>query len=151
MESSKKITIIDVAEKAGVSKGTVDRVIHNRGEVSDRSAAKVRKAIRELNYEPNLYASLLASRQGRVIACLFPKSDKGEYWTMLLDEFIKGGEDAAPLNVTVSVFTYDQYSPDSFLEASEMLLGSNPSGVVIAPLFKDLTAADTGSPDTYVI
>ena len=30
----KKITIFDVAEKAGVSKGTVDRVLHNRGEVS---------------------------------------------------------------------------------------------------------------------
>ena len=49
----KKITIFDVAEKAGVSKGTVDRVLHNRGEVSRKSAEKVRKAIEELNYEPN--------------------------------------------------------------------------------------------------
>ena len=46
----KKITIFDVAEKAGVSKGTVDRVLHNRGEVSRKSAEKVRKAIEELNY-----------------------------------------------------------------------------------------------------
>ena len=54
----KKITIFDVAECAGVSKGTVDRVLHNRGEVSKTSAEKVRKAIEELGYEPNLYARL---------------------------------------------------------------------------------------------
>ena len=30
---NRKITIIDVAKRAGVSKGTVDRVLHNRGEV----------------------------------------------------------------------------------------------------------------------
>ena len=43
----KKITIFDVAARAGVSKGTVDRVLHNRGEVSRKSAEKVRKAIEE--------------------------------------------------------------------------------------------------------
>jgi len=33
----KKITIKDIAQLAGVSIGTVDRVIHNRGEVSDKT------------------------------------------------------------------------------------------------------------------
>ena len=48
MDKNGKVTIIDVARKAGVSKGTVDRVVHNRGEVSRKSAEKVRKAIEEL-------------------------------------------------------------------------------------------------------
>ena len=77
----KKITIFDVAKRAGVSKGTVDRVLHNRGEVSKKSADKVREAIKALNYEPNMYASLLATKKNREIACLIPKFKAGEYWT----------------------------------------------------------------------
>ena len=40
-----KVTINDVARVAGVSKGTVDRVLHNRGEVSAKSKDKVLKVI----------------------------------------------------------------------------------------------------------
>ena len=41
MTEDKRITIKDIAQLAGVSKGTVDRVIHNRGEVSEASRQKV--------------------------------------------------------------------------------------------------------------
>ena len=57
-----KVTINDVARVAGVSKGTVDRVLHNRGEVSAKSKDKVLKVIEELGFKPNLHASLLASQ-----------------------------------------------------------------------------------------
>lgn len=42
------IRIKDIAIKAGVSTGTVDRVIHDRGRVSDEVKAKVLKIIEEL-------------------------------------------------------------------------------------------------------
>ena len=57
MEESKnsgKITINDVARAAGVSKGTVDRVLHARGEVSKKSREKVLKVIEELGFKPNM-------------------------------------------------------------------------------------------------
>ena len=53
---SKRVTIKDVARLAKGSKGTVDRVIHNRGEVSEESRAKVLEVIEELGYTPNMYA-----------------------------------------------------------------------------------------------
>ena len=37
----KRITIKDIALQAGVSKGTVDRVLHNRGEVSEISLSLI--------------------------------------------------------------------------------------------------------------
>lgn len=135
----KKITIFDVAEKAGVSKGTVDRVLHNRGEVSKKSADKVRKAIEELNYEPNLYASLLATKKNRVIACILPNYAPGEYWEKIHQGFIAGGANSANLNVDVSVFSYDQYDPSSFVSACQEMIASKPSGVVLPPLFKNDT------------
>ncbi len=135
----KKITIFDVAAKAGVSKGTVDRVLHNRGEVSRKSAEKVKKAIEELNYQPNFYASLLASKKNHVIACILPEVVEGEYWEKIQNGFLSGGEAVANLNVSTRIFHYDQYDADSFAQACSDLLESNPSGVVVAPLFKSGT------------
>ena len=57
-----KIRIKDIARLANVSTGTVDRVLHNRGEVSAKSREKVEKVLKEINYQPNIYASALASR-----------------------------------------------------------------------------------------
>lgn len=55
-----KIRIKDIAEKAGVSVGTVDRVLHNRPNVSAPARKKVEAALMEMNYQPNVYASALA-------------------------------------------------------------------------------------------
>ena len=49
-------TINDVAEASGVTIGTVDRVLHERGEVSEKTREKVLRAVRELGYKPNVYA-----------------------------------------------------------------------------------------------
>ena len=51
---TQKIRIKDIAERSGVSVGTVDRVLHNRPNVSRPAREKVEKALKELNYQPNM-------------------------------------------------------------------------------------------------
>ena len=51
--NNKTATIFDVANRAGVSRGTVDRVIYGRGRVSQQTKDKVHRAIEELNYSAN--------------------------------------------------------------------------------------------------
>ena len=140
---NEKITIIDVARRAGVSKGTVDRVLHNRGEVSEKSARKVRKAIEELEYEPNLYASLLASKNAHVIAGLLPEVVEGEYWDKINRGFIQGGEQASAFGIRTRAFYYDQYDVKAFRAACAELLESEPAAVVLPPLFMTDTMALT--------
>ncbi len=53
-------TIKEIAEKAGVSIGTVDRVLHNRGMVNARTKQRVEAVMRELDYRPNQAAQGLA-------------------------------------------------------------------------------------------
>jgi hypothetical protein len=77
---SLRITIRDIAEKAGVSVGTVDRVLHNRPNVSPKALVKVQKAIEEMNYEPNMYASALAHNKEYNFYCLMPKHESEAYW-----------------------------------------------------------------------
>ena len=51
---AEKIRIKDIAERAGVSVGTVDRVLHDRPNVSKPARDKVEKALKEMNYQPNV-------------------------------------------------------------------------------------------------
>lgn len=139
MKPKGKITINDVASAAGVSKGTVDRVLHNRGEVSEKSREKVLRVIDELGFSPNVYASLLASRKQHTIICLIPEYNPGEFWELTERGIAKGAEDVARFGVTVRTVHYDQYDLDSFQKACAAALDAAPSGVVIAPMFRSET------------
>ena len=59
----RKTRIKDIARIAGVSIGTVDRVIHNRGKVAEGTRNKVQKIIEETNYSPNVMAQVLKSKK----------------------------------------------------------------------------------------
>ena len=48
MEGNKRVSIIDVAKKAGVSIATVSRVINRNGGYSKETEERVRKTIEEL-------------------------------------------------------------------------------------------------------
>ena len=54
------VTLQDIADRAGVSRGTVDRVLHGRGKVSAEKAALIKKIADELGYEPIAAGSGLA-------------------------------------------------------------------------------------------
>lgn len=67
-------SITDVAKLAGISKSTVSRVIANSGPVKPSTREKVLKAIEMLDYNPNLLASGLRAKSGRLIGLILPES-----------------------------------------------------------------------------
>ena len=135
-----KVTINDIAHLTGLSKGTVDRVLHNRGEVSKKSYDKVMKVIQDLGYKPNVFASLLAGGRERLIAVLLPEGETGSFWALAQGGIGKVGADVQALGVKSRLFSYDQYEPESFRETCRELLQARPDGVVLAPLFREETA-----------
>jgi LacI family transcriptional regulator len=66
------ITIADVAERAGVSKTTVSRVLNGKGELDSATAARVRRVIDELGYVPSAGAVGLARGRTRIVGMLVP-------------------------------------------------------------------------------
>ena len=157
MEDNKgNLTLKDVARLAGVSRGTVDRVIHNRGNVSKQSYDNVMRIIKDIGYEPNIYASILAHDKNRVVALLLPRFLPGEYWEMADRGASLAKEYARTFNVSIVTILYDQYDIDSFREACNKLLELSPSAVVMAPIFRNETALlsarlrEHGIPYSYV-
>jgi LacI family transcriptional regulator len=67
-----KVTINDVAEKAGVSAMTVSRVMRNQGKIAPETRAHVLKVIRQLNYEPLSSARNLSGAYSRTIGIVIP-------------------------------------------------------------------------------
>ena len=61
--AKKRVRIKDIAIAAGVSTGTVDRVIHNRGNVLPKVKKRVEEVMKTLDYQPNLLASTLANNK----------------------------------------------------------------------------------------
>lgn len=134
-----RITIKDIAEKAGVSVGTVDRVLHNRPNVSPKALAKVRKALDEMNYVPNMYASALAHNKMYTFYCLMPKHESEAYWEEVELGQLKACEARRDFNVHIKILYYKRNDQTTFTEQYEQILASEPAGVIVVPASLELT------------
>ncbi|WP_431241950.1 LacI family DNA-binding transcriptional regulator [Flavobacterium sp. P21] len=63
-----------------MSPGTVDRIIHNRGQVAQENVDRVNAIIEEYGYKRNILASNLALNKKFRIAVFLPKYENLEYW-----------------------------------------------------------------------
>lgn len=88
--SEPRVTLADVARKAGVSTQTVSRVINNKREISEETRQRVLKVIQELGYRPNRIARSLVTQQTFTIGLLIPDIANPFY-----SEVTRGAEDAA--------------------------------------------------------
>jgi LacI family transcriptional regulator len=88
VQSSPRVTIRDVAARAGVSIATVSKVINQRYGVSADTFARVQAVIDELGYEASLVAQSLRNHRTNVIGILV--ADLEPFST----ELLKGAADA---------------------------------------------------------
>lgn len=137
-------TIFDVARHAGVSRGTVDRVVYERGRVSQETKEKVKKAIAELGYSPNPNASSLANRKEYRFACLTPEYSKGDYWEEITRGFVQGAEAIQSGSAVLEMHHYDQTDAESFVAEARKILQRNPSGVIMNAVFKEAVTEFAG-------
>lgn len=144
MEHVKRITIQDVADYANVSVGTIDRVIHKRGKVSDEKKARVEAAIKELNFNPNLLARTLALGKQFVICALIPSSPyPGHYWSIPKTGIERAESMFKDFGLAVEVFPFDLFDEASFSKQAQKIIELSPNGVILAPLFLQESLAFT--------
>lgn len=136
---AERIRIKDIALKAGVSVGTVDRVLHKRPNVSAKAREKVEKVLKEQNYEPNIYASALAYNKSYHFCVLIPRHDQIAYWEEVEQGVKKAADVRKDFNISVSIHYYDRFDHDSFIAEAESCFDDKPNGMVIVPATLDIT------------
>ena len=133
---NKRTGIKEIARLADVSIGTVDRVIHNRGQVSKKTTKKILEVMDKTNYRPNFVARILASKEKPRLVCLIPfHTPENRYWEAPLDGIIKAEREIADYGVTINYSLFNQYLPDSFEKKTRDILNDHPDGVLLAPIF----------------
>ncbi len=135
-----KIRIVDIARLAGVSPGTVDRVLHDRSGVSDESRRRVLQIIEEMHYEPNLLARSLASKNNYHIVCVLPDFHiDNAYWEAPLKGVQRAASEVHDFNVTVTILSFKHLDLQSFRSIVAQTIHIQPDAVLCAPVFREET------------
>jgi LacI family transcriptional regulator len=132
-----KVRIKDIAEKANVSVGTVDRVLHNRGEVSEPTRKKILEIIGDIGYQPDILARTLASRRSYRIAVAIPRpAGENEFWQAPLKGIERALGEINFFGFGIDNYHFDQYDIGSFESACRDILHDRPDALVLAPVFQ---------------
>ncbi|MDR2139643.1 MAG: LacI family DNA-binding transcriptional regulator [Tannerella sp.] len=129
--------IADIAAMAGVSTGTVDRVLHNRGKVSKEAQEKIQRVMAEINYQPSLAVHSLASEKPCRILSLIPAFLPDEYWSKVNEGIRKAEQEYADFRMEVKQLPFDPYDKKSFDAAVRSIRKTDVQGVIIATLFRE--------------
>jgi len=137
--NSKNVRIKDIAQLSGVSVGTVDRVLHNRGRVSEDALKKVLKVLDQIDYKPNVIARTLGSNRSYRIAALMPDPEQDPYWASSKAGIDQAQTEWMRYGVSVIPYFFNLYEKYSFKEVAEAITVDLPDGILIAPIFYNET------------
>jgi LacI family transcriptional regulator len=126
------VTISDVAERAGVSVGTVSNVVNRPERVAENTRRRVREAITALGWMPNGSAATLRAGRATLVGLIVPDI-RNPFFT----EVARGAEDVAAANGEAIVVCNTDWLLASERRALEALARQRVRGVIINPAGED--------------
>jgi LacI family transcriptional regulator len=121
-------TIHDVAKRAGVAPITVSRVINNSGYISQETRARVKAAIIELGYKPNIIARSLRSKRTNTLALVLT-----DITNPFFTAIARGVEDTASDAGFTVIFCNTDESVDEEAKYLQLLMQKQVDGILLVP------------------
>ena len=123
-----KPTVHDIAERAGVSLATIDRVLNMRPGVHAATRARVEAAIAELGYVRDIAAANLAKGRNYSLVFILPGNDNSFMATLRAE--VRAAAARAHLERTaIRVIEVPPFNASALTEALEVARREKPSGV----------------------
>lgn len=110
------VTIKQIAQSSGVSRGTVDRVLNNRGRVSKETEQLVKQVAEKLGYKPNMAGKALAARKKNFLIGIILCSEGNEFYNDVMRGIHKAEEEALEYGVKIVLKTMKGYDVDTQLK-----------------------------------
>lgn len=139
---AQRLTIKQIADLAGVSVGTVDRVLHNRGMVSEAAMKAISAVLKDQKYDYNLHTSAVAFKKTKKVFDIIisiPSSEKGEYWDLIKDGIEHGLAEYSDIPIKSRFVFFDQFDSFSCKEAFNRIAEDNFSAAILGTTFADET------------
>ncbi|MCM1501862.1 MAG: LacI family DNA-binding transcriptional regulator [Bacteroidales bacterium] len=132
---AKQVKIKDIASMAGVSAGTVDRILHNRGNVSQASREAVERVLKEVGYKSNIHTSAVSLRREYNIVITTPMASPGEYWESIQRGIDHAIQEYSDISIICKNLNYNQFDIYSCRAAYGTIVEQNPDAVIIGATF----------------
>ncbi|MBB4952276.1 LacI family gluconate utilization system Gnt-I transcriptional repressor [Agrobacterium vitis] len=126
VRGKKVVTLLDVAERASVSKMTVSKVLRNVGNISEPTRNKVREAARELGYVPNSLAGSLSSRKSQLVAVIIPSMSD-----MVFSEVLSGLTSVLRTQGFQTFMGESHFDPQNEASLLSAMLSFQPAGLLL--------------------
>lgn len=138
-----KPTVHDIAQEAGVSLATVDRVLNGRPGVRENTAHRVQEAIRKLGYVRDIYAANLARQRRYNFAFLLPEGES-LFLQAMRDAIAEARVAMFADRSDIRVFTTNWGDPVAAVRTLHRVEHANADGVAImaneTPMVRDIIA-----------
>ena len=132
-------TIKEIAKLAGVSRGTVDRVLNNRPGVNPDTAEDIRRIAAEVGYIPNLAGKLLAGRKKNLkLAFLSFDAPQYSFFRDVCDAARQKAAELEPFGVTVRFYLIRDVSREAFHDLFAQVEADGVDGVITTPMHMGL-------------
>ena len=125
-------TIKEIAELAGVSRGTVDRVLNNRGAVNPRTARKILEIAQALDYKPNKAGIVLAAQKKNLKIGVILFDTGNPFFDDVLEGVNRKSQELGGYNCSVLV-TRVGFDLTAQLDAMDEMVSQGVSGIVLSP------------------
>lgn len=128
------VTIKDIAEASGVSRGTVDRVLHNRSGVNPEVAKKVKEIADKLGFVPNKAGKILAARKQPITFAYVLPSSARSFFKEVIKGVRRAEAELSDYGVTVDVKYFKDFKTDTHIKEINKISSLGYSGFCFTTL-----------------
>lgn len=131
------VTLKQIAELAGVSRGTVDRALYDRGRVNPEVAAQIKKIAAELGYQPNRAGRALALAKNPIRIGVIVQSVETPFIQLVLEGVRRAAEELGEMGIQVLIRQVRSINIAAVQQIMDELLEEGCGGIALLPAEND--------------
>ena len=127
-------TLKDIAAAAGVSIGTVDRALKDRGRVNPQVAQHIKDLAKEMDYHPNKIASGLVNRSRNYKIAMILHITGNDFFNEVLKGVKKAEKEIRDYGMSVDIYPCDDFDASMQLANIDKAIEKGANAIVIVPI-----------------
>ena len=127
-------TLKDIAAAAGVSIGTVDRALKDRGRVNPQVAQHIKDLAKEMDYHPNKIASGLVNRSRNYKIAVILHITGNDFFNEVLKGVKKAEKEIRDYGMSVDIYPCDDFDASMQLSNIEKAIENGANAIIIVPI-----------------